>query len=124
VNFLRRSVELVLLPVLDPALAAPFYEMLGFQVTSRDPDEVVLEKPGLQLVLERVKELEKDDGRPRIELIVDIDMLDIVWKTDGRDDPTLPGPTLSSEGVFEYRARDPSGNRVRIKAPLPDSDHP
>ena len=118
----RRSVELVLLPVLDPATAAPFYEQLGFEITSRDPEEFVLEKPGLQLVLEKVDELELDDGSPRIDIMVDIDTLDAIWKTDGRDDPTLPGPTLSPEGVFEYRARDPSGNRIRIKAPLPDPD--
>ncbi|MCB9595168.1 MAG: hypothetical protein H6719_20795 [Sandaracinaceae bacterium] len=118
----RRSGELVLLPVLDPGAAAPFYELLGFVVTSEDHEEVVLEKPGMQLVLERVDELEKDNGRPRIEVNVDIDILDRVWRTDGRDDPTLPGPTLAPEGVFEYRARDPSGNRVRITAPLPEPD--
>ena len=118
----RRSGELVLLPVLDPSVAAPFYEQLGFRVTSEDPEEVVLEKPGMQLVLERVEELERDDGRPRIEVMVDIDILDRIWRTDGRDDPTLPGPTLAPEGVFEYRARDPSGNRVRITAPLPEPE--
>lgn len=118
----RRSGELVLLPVLDPTAAAPFYESLGFWVTSRDEDEVVLEKAGMQLVLEKVDELERDDGRPRIEIMVDIDVLDSVWKHDGRDDPTLPGPTLSPDGVFEYRARDPSGNRIRITAPLPEPE--
>ncbi len=43
---------------------------------------------------------------------------------DERDEPTLPGPTLSSEGAFEYRARDPSGNRVRILALLPEPGAP
>ena len=118
----RRSGELVLLPVLDPSAAAPFYEGLGFAVTSADHEEVVLEKPGMQLVLERVEQLERDDGRPRIQIMVDIDVLDAVWKHDGRDDPTLPGPTLSPDGVFEYRARDPSGNRIRITAPLPEPE--
>ncbi|MBX3272758.1 MAG: hypothetical protein KF729_21025 [Sandaracinaceae bacterium] len=120
----RRSGELVLLPVLDPNRAAPFYEQLGFRVTSEDPEEVVLEKPGMQLVLERVDVLERDDGRPRIEIMVDIDVLDRIWRGDSRDEPTLPGPTLAPEGVFEYRARDPSGNRVRITAPLPEPDVP
>jgi hypothetical protein len=115
----RHSVELILLPVLDPAAAAPFYEQLGFSITTRLPEEYVLERPGLQLILERVPELEPDDGRPRLQLTVSIDILERVWSKDERDEPTLPGPTLSTEGAFEYRARDPSGNRVRILAYLP-----
>ncbi len=116
----RRSVELVLLPVLDTAVAVPFYELLGFHVVSSEREEVVLEAPGLQLVLVAVDELERDDGKPRIELKVSLDTLERVWRRDERDEPTLPGPTLSPEGAFEYRARDPSGNRVRIIAPLPE----
>jgi len=116
----RRSVELCLLPVLDPREAAPFYEQLGFTVAAADDDEVVMERPGLQLVLERTDALEPDDGKPRLELRVSLEVLDRVWKRDERDEPTLPGPTLSPEGAFEYRARDPSGNRVRITAPLPE----
>jgi hypothetical protein len=116
----RRSVELVLLPVLDPEACIPFYEQLGFTVVSRDENEAALERPGLQLVLERVAELEPDDGKPRLELRVSLDTLENVWTRDERDEPTLPGPTLSPEGAFEYRARDPSGNRVRITAALPE----
>lgn len=116
----RRSVELVLLSVLDPAAAVPFYRQMGFSVVAEHPDEVVLESPGLQLVLMQVDELEPDDGKPRLELRVSLETLERIWNRDERDDPTLPGPTLSPEGAFEYRARDPSGNRVRIIAPLPD----
>jgi hypothetical protein len=116
----RHSVELVLLPVLDPAAAAPFYEQLGFTVVARQTDEVVLERPGLQLVLARTDAMEPDDGRPRVEITVSIETLERMWTSDERDEPTLPGPTLSAEGAFEYRARDPSGNRVRILALLPD----
>ena len=104
----------------DPREAAPFYEQLGFTVAAADDDEVVMERPGLQLVLERTDALEPDDGKPRLELRVSLEVLDRVWKRDERDEPTLPGPTLSPEGAFEYRARDPSGNRVRITAPLPE----
>lgn len=109
-----------MLPVLDPAATAPFYEQLGFVVVSQQLDEIILERPGLQLVLSRTDVMEPDDGRPRVELTVSIDTLERIWTRDERDEPTLPGPTLSAEGAFEYRARDPSGNRVRILALLPD----
>lgn len=117
----RRSVELVLLPVLHLDECVSFYETLGFRVVATDPAEVVMESPGFQLVLTKVSELEPDDGKPRVELRVTLDVLERVWRRDERDEPTLPGPTLSPEGAFEYRARDPSGNRVRIIAPLPDT---
>lgn len=120
----RRSVELIVLPVLDPLSCVPFYAKLGFGVLSQDEREAVLERPGLQLVLERVDALEADDGKPRLELRVSLEVLEAVWTGDTRDEPTLPGPTLSPEGAFEYRARDPSGNRVRITAPLPGSGGP
>lgn len=120
----RRSVELVLLSVLDPDAAAPFYEQLGFVLVSRSFEEAVMEAPGLQLVLAREEQLEPDDGRPRIEVRVSLDVLERVWGRDERDEPTLPGPTLSPEGVFEYSARDPSGNRVRLVAPIPDPSGP
>lgn len=118
----RRSVELVLLSVLDVRESVLFYEQLGFQASSCDDEEAVLESPGVQLVLSRVDELEPDDGKPRVEIRVSLEILEHVWRKDERDEPTLPGPTLSREGMFEYRARDPSGNRVRIVAPLPSVD--
>lgn len=116
----RHSVELVLLPVLSTTAAAPFYEQLGFTVAGGDEEELVLERPGLQLVLSRVDALEPDDGKPRLVLTVSLEQLEKMWTQDERDEPTLPGPTLSAEGAFEYRARDPSGNRVRILALLPE----
>jgi hypothetical protein len=116
----RNSVELVMLSVLDTAEAARFYEQFGFESTGGNADVLVLERPGLQLVLTRTAKMEPDDGRPRVELTVSLEMLERVWSRDERDEPTLPGPTLSSEGAFEYRARDPSGNRVRVLAPLPE----
>ncbi len=109
-----------MLPVLDPAAAAPFYQLLGLQVAGGDPhEELVLERPGFQLVLVRAEKLDADDGRPRFVMTVSIDVLEAVWARDTRDERTLPGPTLSSEGAFEYRTRDPSGNRVRLLAYLP-----
>ncbi len=109
-----------MLPVLDPAAAAPFYELLGLHVAGGDPaEELVLERPGFQLVLCRAERLDPDDGRPRLVINVSIDVLEQVWARDTRDERTLPGPTLSSEGAFEYRTRDPSGNRVRLLAFLP-----
>lgn len=111
-----------MLPVLDPAAAAPFYEQLGFHRTGGDPaEELVMERPGLQLVLSRAEALDRDDGRPRVVLTVSLDVLEAVWARDTRDERTLPGPTLSSEGAFEYRTRDPSGNRVRLLSYLPDA---
>ena len=101
----RRSVELCLLPVLDPRGAAPFYEQLGFVVVAADDEEVVMERPGLQLVLEKTDALEPDDGKPRLTLRVSLDVLDRVWKRDERDEPTLPGPTLSPEGAFDQEVR-------------------
>ena len=118
----RRSVELALLPVTQLEASVPFYETFGFRVVHADDVEVVMESPGFQLVLNRVDELEPDDGKPRLQLTVSLETLERVWRRDERDEPTLPGPTLSPEGAFEYRARDPSGNRVRIIAPLPDPD--
>ena len=109
-----------MLPVLDPAAAAPFYVQLGLVVAGGDPkEELVLERPGFQLVLCRTAKLDPDDGRPRFVMNVSIDVLEAVWARDTRDERTLPGPTLSSEGAFEYRTRDPSGNRVRLLAYLP-----
>ncbi len=109
-----------MLPVLDPAAAAPFYQLLGLQLAGGDPrDELVMERPGFQLVLVRADKLDADDGRPRFVMTVSIDVLEAVWARDTRDERTLPGPTLSSEGAFEYRTRDPSGNRVRLLAYLP-----
>jgi len=109
-----------MLPVTDPAAAAPFYQQLGLSVAGGDPEhELVLERPGFQLVLCRADKLEPDDGRPRFVMTVSIDVLEAVWARDTRDERTLPGPTLSSEGAFEYRTRDPSGNRVRLLAYLP-----
>jgi hypothetical protein len=116
----RNSVELVMLSVLDTAEAAVFYQQLGFESAGGNADVLVLERAGIQLVLTRTKEMEPDDGRPRLEITVSLDMLERVWSHDERDEPTLPGPTLSAEGAFEYRARDPSGNRVRVLAPLPE----
>ncbi|MCC7541528.1 MAG: hypothetical protein IT379_35245 [Deltaproteobacteria bacterium] len=120
----RHSVELVLLPVLDIGAAVRFYAGLGFAVADQRDDDATLEVPGLQLVLERVSELEADDGRPRAELRVPLPILERAWRGDERDDRSLPGPTLAPEGVFEYRVRDPSGNRVRLLAVIPDSGSP
>lgn len=109
-----------MLPVRDPAKAAPFYEKLGLTIAGGDPrEELVMERPGFQLVLCRTDTLDPDDGRPRFVLTVSIEILEAVWAQDTRDERTLPGPTLSSEGAFEYRTRDPSGNRVRLLAYLP-----
>lgn len=118
---MRRSVELVVLPAVDLRATAAFYEQLGFRVQPGSDDrEVVLERATMQLVLMREDSVEPDDGRSRLELLVTLEELERMWNTDDRDDPTLPGPTLTKEGMFEYRARDPSGNRVRVLAPLPD----
>lgn len=118
---MRRSVELVMLPAVDLRLTAAFYEQLGFRAQpGGDDSEVVLERATMQLVLTRQESPEPDDGRPRLELLVTLDELERMWNHDDRDEPTLPGPTLAKEGMFEYRARDPSGNRVRLLAPLPD----
>lgn len=120
---MRRSVELVMLPAVDLSATAAFYEQLGFQrVPGGDDRELVVERGTMQLVLSREEErtAEPDDGRPRLEIVVSLDQLERMWNHDDRDEPTLPGPTLSKEGMFEYRARDPSGNRVRLLAALPD----
>ena len=118
----RLSVELVLLPVLDVPAAVRFYESLGFSVADQRDDDATLELPGIQLVVERVDVLEPDDGRARAELRVSSEVLARAWQRDERDDPTLPGPTLSAEGVFEYRMRDASGNRIRLVAAITDPE--
>lgn len=110
-----------MLPVLDPSAAAKFYVQLGFVISGGDPQhELVLERESLQLVLVRADAIDPDDGRPRFVCTVTIEVLEAMWVLDARDERTLPGPTLSAEGAFEYRTRDPSGNRVRLLAYLPD----
>jgi catechol 2,3-dioxygenase-like lactoylglutathione lyase family enzyme len=118
----RKSVEVAVLPVVDAERTAEFYQELGFRVVARGAEEMILERGHLQLVLQQTSELDPDDGTPRLEITVSIETLERVWRRDERDDPTLRGPTLSPEGAFEYRARDPSGNRVRIIAPIPDPE--
>tara|TARA_B100001750_G_scaffold225953_1_gene218239 strand:- start:250 stop:606 length:357 start_codon:yes stop_codon:yes gene_type:complete len=113
------SVELIFLQVADIEAAVPFYARLGFEPRSSDDKGATLERGSTQIVLERSPGISPDE-KVRASLSVPMEIMEALWDAATEVDPAAPGPSLVAEGVFEYIAIDPTGNRVRLKARLPE----
>lgn len=120
----RTSVQMVMLAAPDVEAAGRFYsEKLGYRVVSAEPDEVVLDGYGMQVVLSRGPGDGLSSAPPRdrasVELTVDMKRMEQVWEADRRRDPTVKGPVLDGRGVFVYVTLDPAGNAVALVTALP-----
>ncbi|MCS6797803.1 MAG: hypothetical protein NZ898_04625 [Myxococcota bacterium] len=120
-----RSVEVVTLSARDVEASAAFYRWLGFELASRNPHEVVLQRGTLLLVLQPGGDVVEADssGAGALELHVTLDELEaMVGRMNVEPGATtaLPGVSLHPDGWFEATLQDPSGYPVRLVAALPD----
>jgi len=120
----HHSVELVIIDAKDHAAAAEFYErVLGFSRVARDDRGATVQLGNLQIVINGEDDLglaRPPADVPRVSIPVSLDRIEAAWSRDRTADETAPGPVLAPEGVFNYLTRDPAGNLVRLRAPLPD----
>lgn len=115
---------MVLLQAPDPRETASFYSsQLGYRPVHEDPEEVVLDGYGMQIVISRGQGDGLTEPPPReqaaVEVTVDMRRMESVWEADRQRNPKVAGPVLDGRGVFVYVTLDPAGNPVALVTALP-----
>jgi predicted enzyme related to lactoylglutathione lyase len=109
------SAAMPILPVRDLARTEAFYLLLGFSVTFRHPDYLIMRAEPVEIHFGR-----EPDPVPA-SCYLDTPDARQVWNRLRSNDLQGLGPIVDFDyGMREFVITDPDGNHLRVGSPIPD----
>ena len=109
------SAAMPILPVRDLARTEAFYLLLGFAVTFRHPDYLIMRAGPVEI------HFGQESAPVPTSCYLDATDAGRIWKHLRRNDIEGLGPVEDFDyGMREFVITDPDGNRLRVGSPIPD----
>jgi catechol 2,3-dioxygenase-like lactoylglutathione lyase family enzyme len=109
------SAAMPILPVQDLARTEAFYLLLGFTVTLRHPDYLIMQAGPAEIHFGR------EEAPVPASCYLDTPDAGRIWKQLRSNDIQGLSPVEDHDyGMREFVITDPDGNRLRVGSPIPD----